>query len=447
MYGGLDSPSHGGILHEGVSDLSSENWLARLGFRDDPFFQDPVPPDPALKGTFIDREKGIEKLERFVSRSSGKLLIFGRTGEGKSSLLNLAQQLATQSGIVCIRIDGSLCSSLEKMLGMLLYSLQRKLEELDEKKRSQLAKAVKALEVEEVSEEERETVEGSVQGGLAGLIVSLKAKVGFNLTTGRTVVYRPKTLVSKEIILGDILPALFNQLRFIIIFDDTEKLQRDDFLKAVEAIGKLPPHALYMATANRGETKPSDMDLCLRVFRDSYTISPVDETSIGKFVTGRIAHFAIDSEPRVEFDPGALSSLFERTLGNLRDTFRYCYGALEACADGNKGNIVVKRQIIVKAIADKDEPIFAALDEADKILLAIIAKSGVATLDELEKESAEDEVGSQETIRRRLEAHQKSGLIRKSSLKKDRTHITQYSMPKVLIEAINLGKLLTVEAE
>jgi predicted ABC-class ATPase len=77
-----------------VTNLSSENWLGRLGFRDNPFFQDPVPPDQsAMKAAFIDREDEKKKIVRFVDIPKGRLLILGRTGEGKSSLLNVAQQL------------------------------------------------------------------------------------------------------------------------------------------------------------------------------------------------------------------------------------------------------------------------------------------------------------------------------------------------------------------
>jgi hypothetical protein len=278
---------------------------------------------------------------------------------------------------------------------MLLYELKKELEGTKPEMRSQLAGAVKELDVEEVREEEREKVEASVESGIAGLIAYLKAKAGFSTETGRKVVYRPKVPIRTETILGDILPALFAQLPILTIFDNTEKLQQKEFRSTVDAIDKLPRDALYIATANYEETAQPDMDLCVRVFGDSLKISPVEEASIGQFVAGRIKSYSVDAKPRVEFDPEALKSLFERTRGNLRDTFRYCFGALELCADVKKDSILIKRQMIVQAIADKDAPMFAVLKESDKLLLGALAKIEASTLAELEKElSGVEEMGS-----------------------------------------------------
>jgi DNA polymerase III delta subunit len=422
--------------------------LARLGFRGNPFFQEPIPPDAKIiKDAFINRDGENEKLKRFIGLQAGRFLLLGRTGEGKSSLLNVAEEFATRNGILPIRIDGSVSNSLERILEMLLHLLQGKLKSLDERKRSELGKAVKELDIEEVGEEEASKIEGSIEAGLGGLIATLKAKVGSGIESRRKVVYRPKVLVRTERIIEEILPSLFTQLRVLIILDNTEKLGEEAFHKVVEAVDLLPRNALCIATANYEEIGQSNMNFCYKVFDSFCQMKAIDEAALAQFVNGRIESFAEGGKRKVNMEPEALASLFERTHGNLRETYRYCYSALESCDVANLSKrISVTRRTIVRAISDVDAPRFAALDETDKLLLAALARTGKATMEVLRKEvSGVEEAGSIATMRRRLDNLRASGLLTKESLKKGRTYVTEYGLPPVLIEAIKVGRLLGLQ--
>jgi len=435
-------------LEVGLDGLSSVDWLTNLGFRGNPFFQEPIPPDSRIiKAAFIDRQDEIERLTRFIGLPAGRFLLLGRTGEGKSSLLNLAEEMATRSSILPIRIDGSVSSTLERILEMLLHLLQVKLESLDEKKRSELARAVKELDVEEVGEEEASKIEGTIEAGLGGLIATLKAKVGAGIENRRKVIYRPKVLVRNERILEEILPSLFNQLRVIIILDNTEKLDEKSFHIIVEAIDLLPRNALCIATGNYEDIGQANMNFCYKVFDTLCQMKAVDEPALSQFIIGRTKSFAINGKPKVQWEPEAITCLFERTRGNLRETFRYCYSALESCANNNgTKSISLTRRTVITAIADVDAPRFAALDETDKLLMATIARSGRATMEVLQEElSGIDEAGSVATIRRRLDSLQASGLVTKDILKRGRTRVAEYSTPSVVIEAVKVGRLLDLE--
>jgi hypothetical protein len=414
-----------------------------------PFFLEPVPPDRTLiKRAFIDRDEENLKIERFVSLRARRLLILGRMGEGKSSLLNVAEQAAKehmpQNGILCLRIDGLGITDIDKMLEVLLHHLQRDLERLDEKRRSELAKAVKELDIEVVSEEEREKIEGSVEAGVGGLIATLRAKVTGQIATGRKVVYRPRGAVRTETILEDILPSLFNQLQTLIVFDNTEKLGPHLFRNAIEALDRLPRNILCIATGDSQEIGRSNMDLCYKVFDDFCPMKAVDEDAIAEFVNGRLTSFSIDRKPKVRIQNDALKGLFERTRGNLRETFRYCYGALESSANADVSKpVVITRPMVVKAIADVDAPRFAALDEYDTFLMKTIAKSSGSTVDQLIRRSLHvEDKADRVTTRDRLETLRASGLLEKQMSKKGRTYVAEYGLPAILIEAIKVGSLL-----
>jgi len=431
-----------------LNGSSSVDWLTKLGFRGNPFFQEPIPPDSGIiEVAFIDRQYETERLTRFIGLRAGRFLLLGRTGEGKSSLLNLAEEMATRSSILPIRIDGSVSNTLERILEIILHLLQVKLESLDEEKRSELAKAVKELDVEEVGEEEASKIAGTIEAGLGGLIATLKAKVGAGIENRRKVIYRPKALVRTERILEGILPSLFSQLRIIMILDNTEKLDEEAFLIIVKAIDLLPRNALCIATANYQDIGQANMNFCFKVFDTFCQMKAVDGPALSQFIIGRMKSYAIDGKPKVQWDPEATTCLFERTRGNLREAFRYCYSALESCASNSETkSISLTRQTIVTAIADVDAPRFAALDETDKLLMATIARLGKATMEVLQEELAGvDEAGSVATIRRRLDNLQASGLVTKELLKRGRTHVAEYGIPSVIVEAVKVGRLLDLE--
>ena len=152
--------------------------LVDLGFLGNPFFLEPIPPDrEIIRRAFIDREEETGRVKHFVGLPAGRLLLLGIIGEGKSSLLNVAEEFAASNGIMPIHVDGSVSSNLEQIVEMLLHLLQKRLEDFDEKKLSELAKAVKELDVEEVTEEEKAQIEGTVEAGIGALIATLKSKV------------------------------------------------------------------------------------------------------------------------------------------------------------------------------------------------------------------------------------------------------------------------------
>lgn len=219
------------------------------------------------------------------------------------------------------------------------------------------------------------------------------------------------------------------------------------FSVAVQSIDSLPRNALVIATANQEEIGQSNMNFCYKVFDKLCQMKAIDEQALSEFILGRMKSFAVDGKPKVRMDPESIICLFERARGNLRETFRYCYSALESCVNstGTKSISVTKRTVVA-AIAEVDAPRFAAMDETDKLLLITIARSGKATSEALQEElSAVDEAGSIATMRRRLDGLQASGLVTKTFMKKGRTYVAEYSIPSVVIEAIKVGGLLDLE--
>ncbi len=421
-----------------VNKLNAVNWLRDLGFISNPFFLEPVAPDPTIiKLAFIDRHRELEKVKRFAGLSAGRLLVLGRVGEGKSSLLNVAEEFAKSNDIITIRIDGSVSNNPEKIVEILLHLLQRQLEDLNPNKRNQLAKAVRALDVEEVSEDEREKLEGTVEAGIGGLIATLKMKVARGSETGRKVVYRPKIIVRIDKILEDILPSLFKQLKTFVVIDNTEKLEEKSFRDSINAMDKLPRNVLLIATADQETIGQENMNLCYKIFDDICMMKPVDRVSVKEFILGRLSSFATSGKTRIQIEPTVVGRLFERTSGNLRETFRYCYSALEA----NRSSIT--ETMIIRAIADVDAPRFSLLDETDRLLLAAILKSGKSSSDRLEKKLSGTEGDfSKFTIKRRLDGLVASNLLRKNRVRRGRFYVHEYDLPNVLKEAIKLGKLL-----
>ena len=78
------------------------DWLEKLGFTGNPFFLEPI--NSSLKG-FVDRAKEKDSLEKCIVTKKGKYILFGSTGLGKTSLLNIIEGYAEESNFVVIKTD------------------------------------------------------------------------------------------------------------------------------------------------------------------------------------------------------------------------------------------------------------------------------------------------------------------------------------------------------
>lgn len=62
----------------------TSSWLEDLGFTENPFYLDPVPPDDdSINKGFIDRKDEQQIIQSIAELKKYRLLVLGRTGEGK----------------------------------------------------------------------------------------------------------------------------------------------------------------------------------------------------------------------------------------------------------------------------------------------------------------------------------------------------------------------------
>lgn len=79
----------------------------------------------------------------------------------------------------------------------------------------------------------------------------------------------------------------------------------------------------------------------------------------------------------IHFPDNVLEVLLEKTRGNLRETFRYCFGAI--IEYGNK----INRSNMVKTIKGIDTALIKSIDEKDKDILRTMKKKEKYTLVQL----------------------------------------------------------------
>jgi hypothetical protein len=403
-------------------------WLENLGFIENPFYSEPVSADERVisKG-FINRKNERSSAEDFAQLSEGKLLILGSVGEGKSSLLNLLQYNAEEAGKFALRIDLLNAETTETFIEALLIELQRNADKIPKASKDILDRKLDDLKISTKRTKKGTKIASSLEGKLGAIVAYVKGRVsGEQVKEEEIEYYIPPRIRQLQGIFQQVLPAIFDSASAIVLCENLEKLPMSEFKAWVkQTINLLPKHILLAATANICELDPSTLQTCYDNFSVPLKMESVNETAkLREFIDGRMANYSRDAKPPIRFDDNAIAALLDRTGGNLRESFRYCYSALQ------KFKRNVDETMMEKAIEDVDAPRFAVLNETDKKLLSLLSSEGPSAMDDVLKAFKGEE--GRDALRKRLDGLATSGLVKKTLVKFGRTYRVTYDVPRTV---------------
>jgi len=406
-------------------------WYEKLGFIQNPFFLDPVPPDKdSMERGFVDRENEKASIESFVQLTRGKLIVFGKTGEGKSSLLNFVEYQAKQEKKFVIRVDGFKLTNKQAFVEELIHQVQLKTEEVSSATKKKLKERMEDLDIIELSAREIEKEKAGLEGKLTALVATITGKIEAEQEKGKErVYYVAPRIIKLERIVSELLPIIFDEMLTIVIADDLDKTQQTEFRAFLTEVAPLiPTNVLFVTTGGLAEVGSEMMKKCYEILDVCLLISPLDSIrTLGEFILGRMKAYGRKGYNLPDFDDGAIELLLDRASGNLRETFRYCYWALQ------KHKRSISEAMILEVIKEVDAPRFAAMGEADQRTLALLSEENEVTIKQMTRIFHETEGRvDPETVRLRLENLVNLGFALKRTIKKGRTYVSVYTVPKTI---------------
>jgi len=211
-------------------------WLEEIGFTSNPFYLDPVSSEKdALAKGFVNRLRERKMARDFMELRFGKLMILGKVGEGKSSLLNLMDANARESRKLVMWIDIQQARTKELFMEAVLIEAMRNADKIPDKQKAKLRVALHELQIVRKKGAKGEKLTASIEGKLGAVLAYLKAKIGAEESKVEEVEYYvPPRLRKLEGIANSVLPALFDTVQVAILCDNLEKLPDSEFKEFLE---------------------------------------------------------------------------------------------------------------------------------------------------------------------------------------------------------------------
>jgi len=405
------------------------NWLEKRGFSENPFYLNPIPADEKIiKHGFINRKRELKFIKDVVELKKAKILLMGRTGEGKSSLLNVFEHYAKQGNKIIFRVDMNNASSSEQFIENLLRDIKFKISEISEKSQKEIDIKLDELNVIRIKKTKAIKDNAEIEGKIGALIASIKGKIASEESKGEEIEYYIAPRFKKlRGIFEEFLPILFESFEAVLICDNSEKLSQNDFKQMIaDVIEVLPENLLFITTADISETEKSVLKKFYDTFGIVFMIEDIDEVDeLELFVDGRIKAYSINGVPKISFEKKAIATLLNRTRGNLRESFRYCFSAIRIF----EGNITEER--MNKAIMECDRPKFEILDELDQQILSFLSSVDEGNFDQIKKNVG---VPKDSTLRNRIKLLVKNSLILEHKTKVRQPYRVLYRVPNVVRE-------------
>jgi hypothetical protein len=375
---------------------------------------------------FIDREKERTQIENLVNQRSGKLVLFGGTGEGKSSLLNYMEYLTTQGNRKVIKIEGTKLVNKELFVEELLHQVELKIGELPDELREKLKKKLEELNIIELREKKTSKEHIGLEGKLFSLISMITGK--YSLEEGKEAekeYYVTPRIVKLERIVSELLPTIFEEIPILVVADNLEKCSKEGFHSFLTEVANLVPvNVLLITTGSLADVDSRTIQKCYDVFDFVLQMDLLNtKEKLKGFVVGRMNAYCKTGHNPPDFDDKAVELLLNRTGGNLRETFRYCSWALQ------KFKKDISEPMMLEAMAEVDAPRFQVMDEYDQKIISILAQGLDNTAAKMTATFCEavDSI-SLEAMRDRLEKLVELWFASRRTIKAGNTYATAYNV-------------------
>ncbi|MEW6096860.1 MAG: P-loop NTPase fold protein [bacterium] len=402
------------------------DWLEDLGFVGNPFFLEPI--DSSLKG-FVNRTKEKDSLEKCIITRRGKYILVGSIGLGKTSLLNIMEGYSKDNGFMIIKTDFLHQQSKEDFYNQLIKGLEDIVEKYPKIKKK-IEKMLEKTQIISRRKKKGAKTKPEVSSKISAILIEFAAKViGESEETEDIEFFVPPYLQQAIDVFNESTKIITDEKPLIIISDNLDKLTPEAFNTILKSIiDALPTHLVFLTTGNYTHLSLENVALAQNVFDLNIDIPEIETTAqIREFVDGRMMAFSKNtSVSPIHFPNDVLNLLLEKTKGNLRETFRYCFGAIVEY--GNQ----ISRDNMIKTIKTIDATLLKNVDERDKDILKNMKEEKTYTLSQLSQIANIHK----KTLWGRIKNLIQLNLIFKESAGKGRGKEDRYYIPAVIKEII-----------
>ncbi|MGI9043128.1 MAG: ATP-binding protein [Gemmatimonadaceae bacterium] len=303
----------------------------RLGFRDDPYYVEPLPVDQESLDLFVGREEDRRRLLSFVRETpTGKTMLQGAPGVGKTSLVNVVQQELFAAGERCPLLSVIEVPADQTREAFLLTVISGVVSSLDE------LLSAEELQAHAAMTRAREAVSQTVRSARdLGMSATLPGGMGAGLQAARSPV--PTTPLAPTVpTLLSLLNGLVEVLRargfvgLIVPVNNLDTLtdtQAAQFLNISRDItmGQHAPSIHWMFIAGPAlfhvlETRSEYRRISESFTNNPVTLGPLAWTDVEAALERRCAYFALEPSASLPVSMTLAREIYEAGGGELRFT-------------------------------------------------------------------------------------------------------------------------------
>lgn len=389
--------------------MNNVKYFEKFDLTDNPFYSEPIDEFEESPKGFISRDKYIEKISMLLDDGKGYLKIVGDVGSGKTSLLKRAKFLARKKDYVVIEIDASKNYSFMAFYSQLIAEFMKTLKNNE---------IMRNLEINEYHHLER-------------AIMQRIGKIKEQFSTQKVEKIR-HTLAYLE--------DLFSKAKCLVVADDSDKLSIENFKKFMVTLESMPKNVVFVSTAHPIHLTEGLIPQVQTMYDHYLTLEPIhDAQELSKYINGRIINYS-KGEPRLLLGRPVFDVLFERTKGNLRETFRYLRTLFHFISMEQFEYPELTDSHIKNIIKEEDSTILKALKPLDRAILSILSSNSKNELkvSEITKKvnAAQHKQYPEYEIRKRLDHLSRINIVFKKQVSGIKPHKFVYFIPKILSEVL-----------
>lgn len=384
-------------------------YFEKFGLVENPFYSEPVGEFEESPKGFINRERYLSQISMLLDDGRGYIKFVGEVGVGKTSLLKRAKFLARKKDYAVIEVNANEHYRFIDFYSFMIYSFKQA---LDEKQVSTTLTETQYEEFEKVLKYQLDKIQEEFTQHKAEMI--------------------------KRVL--NYLETIFAKRNFLIIADDSDKLGIDNFKIFIECLKSMPRNIVFISTAHPTHLT-EDLTPEIQKIYDHYpTLEPINSAEeLAKYVNGRIENYS-KIKTKLFLGKAVFEVLFERTRGNLRETFRYLRTLLKYLSSLSKDeHNELTDANIKKIIREEDATILNSLKPMDLLVLSCLSEGETDIAEITKKFNSEQGTNySEDTIRKRLDYLAQLNFVFKKQVTGTRGHKINYSVSQIVSEIVFL---------
>ena len=389
--------------------VSKVKYFEKFDLTDNPFYSEPVNEFEESPKGFINREKYIEKISMLLDDGKGSLKLLGDVGIGKTSLLKRAIFLARKKDYIVVEVDAN-----KNYNFIAFYS-------------ALIAEFMKAIQdkgiMTNLKEDEHRHIEKIVMRRI-GKIQERFSK-------------RKLEMIKHALAYLD---DLFTKTKCLIIADDSDKLGLEHFKKFISNLESMPENVVFISTAHSTHLTDGLIPQVQTMYDHYLTLEPINNAEeLSKYVNGRILNYS-KGEPKLLLGRPVFDVLFERTKGNLRETFRYLRTLFHFISLEQWEYPELTDTHIKNVIKEEDSTILKSLKPLDNAILSILSNKSKREMNisEITKKvnAMQNTKYAKHEIRKRLDHLSQISIVFKKQVSGSKQYKIVYFIPTILSEIL-----------